>query len=290
MNKQLVLLDKDSQNSNNDLKLVSESERLQNSQIRTEIEKPEVQIIPFQRSNRRHSGKMQTIHEPTTLKKEEEVEKAIPQKPTKMNISRNIIKRIVDSNYFIIYMTFLTLIALFSNDIQVAWLSSYVDNAFDILQTILLFFFTLEIVLTSLIYFEYIGSFFFWLDVVATLSLIQDISFIFNPILNAGDTSTGVDNQKVNLVFLKVSSASRITRILRIIRIIRLIRIVKLYKNALLARANMENEKKEKQKEDERKKQEEQNNSQNSNSQSNSRRVSDLNPQMMASAPSSSII
>jgi hypothetical protein len=84
-------------------------------------------------------------------------------------------------------MTLLTLIALFSNDIQAAWLPKYVDNAFDILQTLLLFFFSLEILLTCIANREYINSFFFWLDVISTLSLIQDISFIFDRILN-GDT------------------------------------------------------------------------------------------------------
>ena len=85
-------------------------------------------------------------------------------------------------------MTFQTIIGLFSNDIQSAWLPRSVDAYIDIIQTIMLFFFTLEIVLTSVAHKEYINSFFFWLDICATVSLIQDISFIFNKILNAGSS------------------------------------------------------------------------------------------------------
>ena len=112
--------------------------------------------------------------------------KKVESRFSKKKIAQSIIKRIVDSNYFISFMTLLTLIALFSNDIQVAWLPNSVDNAFDILQTLLLFFFALEIVLTSIANREYINSFFFWLDVIATVSLIQDISFIFTPMINGG--------------------------------------------------------------------------------------------------------
>jgi hypothetical protein len=79
---------------------------------------------------------------------------------------------------------------------------------------------------------------------------------------------------------------------LRIIRIIRLIRIVKLYKNALLARANIEKNKKEK---EEQMKKELEDNS-NSISQINSpisasRRISNINPSApsIVNTPNSSI-
>jgi hypothetical protein len=96
---------------------------------------------------------------------------------------KNIFTYIVDSNYFISFMTILTLIALFSNDLQTAWLAADIDFTFDIIQSTLLFFFTLEIIMTCIAKKGYIGSFFFWLDLISTISLIQDISFIFNAVL-----------------------------------------------------------------------------------------------------------
>lgn len=98
---------------------------------------------------------------------------------------KNIFSRIVENNYFVGFMTLLTIIALFSNDVQMAWLQADIDLVFDILQTIMLVFFVFEIIITCLAKKSYINSFFFWLDIIATLSLIQDISFIFNPLINS---------------------------------------------------------------------------------------------------------
>jgi hypothetical protein len=144
------------------------------------LEKNDINIIPFERYNRRV----------TENKEEEVIVKKVEEKPmpraTKKEIAHRIIKKTIESNYFISFMTLLTLIALFSNDIQAAWLPSSVDNPFDILGTLLLFFFSLEILLTCIVNREYINSFFYWLDIIATISLIQDISFIFTPILDGG--------------------------------------------------------------------------------------------------------
>jgi hypothetical protein len=161
---------------------------------------------------------------------------------------------IIDSNYVLTVMTMMTLFALFSNDIQYAWCPSSVDSTFDIVQTVLMFSFTVEIVLTAYAKDDYLWSFFFWLDVISTISLIQDITFIFDNLLSVGSvdviiynnnnsTDTNRDkasNGQATNAVQRVSSASRATRVLRIIRIIRLIRIVKLYKNAIMARAKVE--------------------------------------------------
>ncbi|KRX00510.1 Adenylyl cyclase class-3/4/guanylyl cyclase [Pseudocohnilembus persalinus] len=69
-------------------------------------------------------------------------------------------------------------------------------------------------------------SFFFWLDIISTVSLILDIQVISNAIFyNSG-------NQAVNTVNLaRAGRASRIgTKAGRVVRLVRLIRIVKLYK------------------------------------------------------------
>ena len=98
--------------------------------------------------------------------------------------TKTIFNYIVENNYFVAFMTVLTIIALFANDIQMAWLPPGADLTYDIVQTIMFVLFCLEIIFTSLAKRTYIFSFFFWLDIVATLSLIQDITFIFNPLIN----------------------------------------------------------------------------------------------------------
>jgi hypothetical protein len=69
-------------------------------------------------------------------------------------------------------------------------------------------------------------SFFFWLDILSTISLIFDIGWISDGLFEAGDAGNA---SKI----ARAGRASRIgTRAGRIVRIVRLIRLVKLYKHA----------------------------------------------------------
>lgn len=80
---------------------------------------------------------------------------------------------------------------------------------------------------------RYKYSFFFWLDIFSTFSMIPDIGWIQSAIIdqsNGGGGSGAAD-------LAKNSRAGRITRVIRIIRLIRLIRIVKLYKQAQITKA-----------------------------------------------------
>ena len=164
------------------------------------------------------------------------------------------ILRFIDSHYTLAIMTFMTLFALFARDLKIAFCPISVDFTFDLIQLLIMCIFTLEIILTAISKEEYLWSFFFWLDVIATLSIIQDIGFIFDSIIGINHipsfsekssdfTSTTNEilnsQNKAQQSLGHLSTASRATRILRIVRIIRLIRILKIYKNAVLVRANV---------------------------------------------------
>lgn len=86
--------------------------------------------------------------------------------------------------------------------------------------------FIVEIVLSSVSKEVYFLTFFFWLDLVSTISMIPDVGFIWNAMLGEGSGSKAKGATSV----AKTSRAGRITRVIRVIRLIRLIRIVKLYK------------------------------------------------------------
>lgn len=131
---------------------------------------------------------------------------------------RTTLRKFLDSNLFIIFMTLCTIFALFANDIQFAWCRQEVDQPFDLIDTLLIGIFSMEIILNCLARNDYIFSFFFWLDIIGTISLIQDVSFMFDPLIE-GDASNdvgasknftrlGVKNQATNALS-KVSSASR---------------------------------------------------------------------------------
>lgn len=120
----------------------------------------------------------------------------------------------------------ITIYALFGDDIRVLSFNKNDDVYFDIITIVALLAFTAEISLSVLAKPGYKLSFFFWLDILSTLSLILDIQWISNAIFfNTSAASTA------NLA--RAGRASRVgTKAGRVVRLVRLIRIVKLYKNS----------------------------------------------------------
>jgi len=129
-------------------------------------------------------------------------------------------------------MTLITIYALFFDDIRIIFFPKSLDDLFYGITLFGMICFTLEISLASYAKEDYVFSFFFWLDIVSTVSMIPDCGWIWDPIIGAGDSDItsdagGGDNAAQ---LAKTSRASRVTRVIRVIRLIRLIRIVKLYK------------------------------------------------------------
>ena len=119
----------------------------------------------------------------------------------------------------------ITIYALFFDDIRIIFLPPAADLTCDWITIICIALFLAELTLASIAIEGYFISFFFWLDLVAALSMIMDIGFLIK--LYEGSDST--DNASD---LAKTSRASRVTRVIRIIRLVRLIRIVKIYKQA----------------------------------------------------------
>ena len=134
------------------------------------------------------------------------------------------------------FMTVITIYALFADDLRVLFFEKPNDYIFYTVTSISLFFF-LELVLASLATDKYFLGFYFWLDLVATLSLITDIAWIYDPIVGTQGIEAGNAEQAGNVARAGRSAriGTRASRIARVIRLIRLIRVVKLYKNAQAA-------------------------------------------------------
>ena len=91
--------------------------------------------------------------------------------------------------------------------------------------------FFLEICVLSLVKDGYFLGFYFCLDILATVSLILDISYINDSMLGMTNSSildSTNPTQIVNVARASQASQSSVSA-LRIIRIVRLIRLVKLY-------------------------------------------------------------
>jgi hypothetical protein len=80
-------------------------------------------------------------------------------------------------------MTIVTLYALIGEDLKVMFTSRATDIVFMVITSISFFLFLFEIVFTTIGKKEYLNSFFFWLDIVSTLSLITDIDPIWSRII-----------------------------------------------------------------------------------------------------------
>jgi len=155
----------------------------------------------------------------------------------------------LESTPVVIVMSTITLWALFSDDIRQAGTYKTADLGFTVVISICFFLFATEILLacfakgqeylyippnqfrmkgegmiTSLVRRFSIGSFYFWLDLVATLSLIFEIEWMIGDSLSSGaQAASGGSATK---------AGARAGRIVRLVRMVRLIRMVRLYKYA----------------------------------------------------------
>lgn len=93
---------------------------------------------------------------------------------------KNYIKGLLDAPSVTILMALITLFALVGDTLRNWWFSKDADTFFDALLILSMFLFSLEILMNTIVMEDFKYSYFFWLDIIATLSLIFDI----NPILD----------------------------------------------------------------------------------------------------------
>ncbi|OQR86841.1 Voltage-gated Ion Channel (VIC) Superfamily, partial [Achlya hypogyna] len=125
---------------------------------------------------------------------------------------------LLEQKWYGALMSFVTIYCLFGDDFRAAFCRKSADNGFFVVAFICLLLFLFEFAVSCRCKPGYVFSFYFYLDIVATLSLIPDIGFIWSPLSNDDSVSS-------------VSQAgSKAGRVVRVVRIIRLVRIVKLIK------------------------------------------------------------
>ena len=97
--------------------------------------------------------------------------------------------------------------------------------------------FTVEILASSVVIDEYKYSFFFYLDIIATVSIVFDIAYLYNFLLmifGFPDLTTET-NAIPGVMYIETATAGKIEQVVKSLRLIRLIRIIKLYKYAMQA-------------------------------------------------------
>lgn len=139
---------------------------------------------------------------------------------------KRAVAKFVDHYAVVAVMTIITIYALFFDDLRVLLFPKEADPVFYAITLFGMICFTIEIILASYAKEDYLLSFFFWLDIISTLSMVPDIGWVRDELIGGGDHSADATD------LAKTSRAGRVTRVIRVIRLIRLIRIVKLYKQA----------------------------------------------------------
>lgn len=117
-------------------------------------------------------------------------------KEVHMKTWKDRVRAVIDGSMFTSVMTFVTVYALFGDDLRLALFPADADILFVAFSSVAFFMFLLELVLQSLVKKGYLalpacqrkymnkkdwwrlvalGSFYFWLDVIATASLVPEV-------------------------------------------------------------------------------------------------------------------
>jgi len=132
---------------------------------------------------------------------------------------RHKLLRLFDSLTFSIIIVLVTLIALYLVDICIVVTTDLrVDFGVSIVIFISFIFFLLEMIGASVVQDGYFLTFFFWCDLIGTLSLIFDIPWVSRPL--------GLDIGSANVSLLRASRIARVaargTRVFRLLRSVRM--------------------------------------------------------------------
>jgi len=139
------------------------------------------------------------------------------------------------------FLMVMTLFVLFGDNIKLLAAPRELDSGFEVANSICMFFFIAELIANTWVrtnisswcpfkFTGYLGTFFFYLDVVSIVSMWFDITWIAVP-MGMGDIANQVGSQNSNL-----------TKAGRVARLVRLVRLVRLYKLAMEKRQKMKEE------------------------------------------------
>ena len=138
----------------------------------------------------------------------------------------------LDGIAFSVFITLVTLVTLFADDLRVIFFPPESDTSFSILTIVCMSIYTIEMVALCFVREGYFLHYYFWLDLVSTLSMLLDLVWI-----NALISGNGIETASKVVKLAKVSRVSKIgaksTKLIRILRLIRLLRLYKTAKNQL---------------------------------------------------------
>ena len=169
------------------------------------------------------------------------------------------LRKFLDSPPVQIVMTTFTIYILFADDIKNLATSKSADNTFSSICVALMSLFFIELVISAIAAEDYFLGFYFWLDFVSLVSMLLDVHWFYDWLVNSISSGGGGKQAKSIGAIAKAGKSAKIAaraiRILRILRIIRLVRVSKLYKaKEQIIKMDMKKKEKEKKKKEEEEK------------------------------------
>lgn len=123
----------------------------------------------------------------------------------------------LESSYAQLLLLVITFYSLFFDDYQILLCGKQLDVVFDIFSITFMALFAIELIISSLFIKAYSNSYFFYLDLISTLSIIIDLNMFKNTLNN--NLTSGSD------------SIAKLGKLIRLVRLIRLFRISRIYKS-----------------------------------------------------------
>lgn len=164
----------------------------------------------------------------------------------KMNeLKSNALIRFVDGRYFQVLLALATIVALFGPDVWILALPPSADSSLEIVLFATLLLFVFELIVGIRFRTDYFNTFYFYLDLVAMVSLIPDIPFLFDPIIGLMDDSDEISSsaESENLAILRtgrlVRTGTRTTKVLRLLKFVRMVRILRMIKLVQMFRGHL---------------------------------------------------
>ena len=164
---------------------------------------------------------------------EEEVVATTTKKKKDSKIQRAINSALEHPASTVLLMV-MTFWSLFSDDIRVAALTKEVDVPFAIVTLVFMAIFLLETILRSWVALGFFLSFNFWLDLIATASMVLDFEVLWGecasvdtPCCLFRDAEVASEDEAL-AVLGSIQTATRIGRVLRLFRVVRVFRLIAL--------------------------------------------------------------
>lgn len=132
----------------------------------------------------------------------------------------------MNNKFFIAMISFLVIYKLLASDLKMLFLDKKYDYLSYGMSTFCLFVFAIEMLMQCWVVEGYIWKFFFWIDFVATITIILDIGWIMKKF----ETPINSEDNDDTTAFVGLIKASKAAKIIKVIRVIRVIRIVRLYR------------------------------------------------------------